>query len=151
MGAGGEAEGRRKPPGRNQEALLEELGEGGKGSGEPRGWSRPIPAENQPGYELGCRASPCLAIGAPEQCVRCGGRLARAGRPRARMLAVQADSGHGRSVHFGVSVTQGWAIIRVRDAVPLKVEQLLALPERKARIGATCQFPRLKYSHHGWS
>lgn len=35
MGAGGEAEGRRKPPGRNQEALLEDWGKEGRVQGSP--------------------------------------------------------------------------------------------------------------------
>lgn len=54
--------------------------------------------------------------------------------PWARTLAVQADSGHGRSVHSGasVSVTQGRVIIRVRGAVPLKVEQLTGSPQKKS-------------------
>lgn len=37
------------------------------------------PAKKQPGDKLGCRASPCLAIRAPEQCVGCGGCLAKVG------------------------------------------------------------------------
>lgn len=72
MGGAGEGEGRRTPPGWNRATVLEELGEGGKGS-------RPGPAKKQPGDKLGCRASPCLAIRAPEQCVGCGGCLAKVG------------------------------------------------------------------------
>ena len=54
-------------------------GKAGRVQGSRRGWSRPGPTKKKPGDELGCRASPCLAIKAPEQCVGCGGCLARVG------------------------------------------------------------------------
>ena len=102
-----------------------ELGEGKKGSGEPQGLVEAGPAEKQSGYELGCRASPCLAIEAPEQCVGCGGCLVRAGsasgqdaggsgREWTRALGPfwsqrQCDSGMGYHPSEGCRPAQGGA------------------------------------------
>lgn len=57
-GGAGEAEGRRTPLGWNWAAVLEELGEGGKGSGEPQGLVEAGPRKETAGRRVGLQGKP---------------------------------------------------------------------------------------------
>ena len=58
MGGAGEAEGRRMPPGWNWAAVLEDLGEGRKGSGEPQGLVKAGPHKEKAGRRVGLQGKP---------------------------------------------------------------------------------------------